>query len=128
MPDLVHRIIAAVTAEAQGIHGRYSGRETYQAALAANLRFRGVPLQTGVTASEYFDDVEIIHCLDLVIFEQVGVAIRTAQEASPDQYSAKAIESLLGSVGLRYGLVVDFSQRRLQITQVSLPHVPAYSI
>jgi GxxExxY protein len=120
MADLVRKMIDEVTAAARRIHGRYSSRSAYRTALIAELRANRLPVEMDLTFPENYGDVEVFHCLDLLLGSRLAVEVRSAEEVLPNHDYASLLELYLRKAGLGHGLVVDFAEQELKIIPVSL--------
>jgi GxxExxY protein len=110
--------IDEVTLVARRIHGRHATRSSYQAALAAELRSQGVPVQTDVDCTEIYCDVEVRHSVDLIVRNQLGVEVRTADNVLPIHHSVALLRLYMNKTGLDHGITLDFAGNELVVEAV----------
>lgn len=118
------RLIDQVTGAAQHAHGRHATRAKYQATLAADLQAAGLAVRLDVVVpAVYGGDVEVAHCLDLIVATVLGVELRAVETVLPVTCYLARLECYLRLSGLSHGLLLDFTGAELIATPVTLTPV-----
>lgn len=96
----------------------------YETALVVELRHRNIPFVRQFTVPVVYRDVEVgLHRLDLFVWDQVVVELKTVREFTPEHFAV--LRSYLRAVGREHGLLLNFAKATLEIKRVQSRPLPA---
>lgn len=112
MPDVESHQIIGAAIEVHRVLGPGFIESVYEAALCRELRLREIPYEQQRAIDVMYKGVAIHgHRLDLVVFDQIVVEIKSARSLHPNATSQ--ILSYLRATGLQRGLILNFGAPRL---------------
>jgi GxxExxY protein len=110
------------------IHWRLGGgcaRDICLDALARDLRGQGLGVTTDREFLLHYDDVEVRHCLDLLVEELIVVELVSADEALDNAAYLGRLRWCLQLAGKAHGLLVRFASDKLTVLPLSVPALAA---
>lgn len=89
----------------------------YEAALAAELRERGIAFQRQVSVPVIYRGVEVgLHRLDMLVASEIIVELKATKEINDVHFAV--VRSYLRALQRRHDLILNFSKPRLEIRRV----------
>lgn len=97
----------------------------YENALAVELRSRGIPFVQQLEVPIYYRGVEVgRHRLDLLVFGQVVVELKTVKEIAPIHFVV--VRSYLKALAREHALVLNFAGSKLEVKRATARSLPGF--
>ena len=117
-PDLSYKVMQAVF-EVHNTLGPGFTEDIYEAALALELAFQGIPFERQKQIQVYYKDQFIgTYRLDMVIDQKIILELKAITELN-DIFQAQ-VRSYLCATGLQLGILINFGTKRVQ--SIRVPH------
>lgn len=97
----------------------------YENAMAVELRHRGIPFKQQLEVPILYRGVEVgRHRVDLFVFEQIVVELKTVKELAPIYFII--VRSYLKALRREHGLVVNFAKPTLEVKRAAARPLPGF--
>ena len=117
-PDLSYKVMQAVF-EVHNTLGPGFTEDIYEAALALELAFQGIPFERQVPIQVHYKDHFVgNYRLDMVIDQKIILELKAITELN-DIFQAQ-VRSYLCATGLQLGILINFGTKRVQ--SIRVPH------